>query len=321
MKAFRYEDPETGVRLEEIPIPEPKHGQALIKVQAAGLCHSDVHIIQGRGHSWIAKRPITLGHEVSGTIVKLGPGPSTVQVGDRVAVAIPSHPVEKASWETAIGLGYDGGYGQFVLGHLEFLVKIPDNVSFEQAAVATDSIATAYHAVAATAGADQSSTVAILGIGGLGMNAVTIAALRGAKVYGIDLNMAKFEEAKRCGASACAATLKEFADVKFDIIIDFVGVTSTVQSAISSVKNGGTVVLVGLGATSVEIRTTSFVTRSITLKASIGASKEDLQEVLNLLSTGHLRPNLIEIPFEDIPKGLQRLDGGEVNGRLFTRPN
>lgn len=321
MKAFRYEDPETGVWLEEVPIPEPKQGQALIKVHAAGLCHSDVHIIHGRGHNWIAKRPITLGHEVSGTVVKLGPGPSTVQVGDRVAVAIPSHPVEQASWETAIGLGYDGGYGQFVLGHLEFLVKIPDNVSFEQAAVATDSISTAYHAVAATAGADQSSTVAILGIGGLGMNAVKIAALRGAKVYGIDLNTAKFEEAKRCGATACAAALKEFADVKFDIIIDFVGVTQTVQSAISSVKNGGTVVLVGLGASSVEIKTTSFVTRSITLKASIGASKEDLQEVLNLLSTGHLRPNLIEIPFEDIPKGLQRLESGEVNGRLFTRPN
>ncbi|RSM05050.1 hypothetical protein CEP52_006484 [Fusarium oligoseptatum] len=215
MQSFQYGGPDSPFQLRTVPIPEPKQGQALISVKAAGLCHTDAHYVDGHGIEMLPSLPITLGHEVAGTVVKVGSEPSPVQVGDRVVVALVAHPVEKATRATTIGLGYDGGYSEYALAHYEHLVKIPDDVSFPQAAVATDSISTAYHAAVVTAGVTKSSTVAIIGVGGLGLNAVAISVLQGAKVYGIDINEEKYDDAKRLGAVACAPTLGSFPDVAF----------------------------------------------------------------------------------------------------------
>lgn len=322
MHAFRFNDVSTGLELKDIPIPEPEPGQALIAVKAVGLCHSDANLIHGVGHQWLRNRPITLGHEVAGTIVNIGPGQSesAFQVGNRVAVAIATHPLSKRNWDTAIGIGSDGGYAEFALAYIDHLVRIPDGVTFGQAAVATDSIATAYHATLSSAAVTSSSTVAIIGIGGLGMNAVAIAALEGAKVYGVDLNTDKFDLAKKQGAFACGSSLQTFSEVKFDAVIDCVGIAGTIQSAISSVKEGGTVVLVGLGASKAELLVGEIITRNISVVGSIGASVDDLLQVLTLIETGKLRPNIEEIPFLHIAQGLDNLGKGKVQSRLFACP-
>ncbi|KAL1625917.1 hypothetical protein SLS56_007156 [Neofusicoccum ribis] len=321
MKAFRFEDSPTGIRLQNVPIPDPSAGQVLIAVEAAGICHSDVYIIKGHGKSWAQPRPITLGHEVAGTIAKLGPGPSPFRIGDRVAIALISHPVGAGSWEETVGLGYDGGYAEYALAFQKHLVRIPDGVSFAQAAVATDSIATAYHAVVTEAKVTASSTIAIIGLGGLGLNGVTFAALQGAKVYGIDVNEDKFEDAKYFGAIDCAKTLDKFSDIVFDAIVDFAGVGSTTASAISAVKEGGCVVLVGLGAASIHLDPTQLVTRMVTLQGSLGASLDELRTVLDLIASGSITPKLQEIPFEQLPHGLQLLEKNEAQGRLFLSPD
>ncbi|KAH9987953.1 GroES-like protein [Xylariaceae sp. FL0662B] len=320
MKSFRFHGLESGIKLDNIPVPEPKEGQVLIAVEAAGLCRSDAHILHGLGTNTLGALPITLGHEVAGTVVKLGPGSSPVQVGDRVSVALIAHPPAAANWMKTVGLGCDGGYGEFVLAHNELLVKIPDGVTFPQAAVATDAIATSYHAVMAAGKVTKTSTVAIIGIGGLGLNAVAISALQGAKVYVIDVNTAKYEDAKRLGAVGCGPTLGTFADVVFDVIIDFVGTTSTVMAAVAAVKPVGSIVLVGLDSENLEIRSIPLVVKSISLKASFGSSKDELQQILDLIAEGKLSPKLTEIPFEDIPKGLEALNEGKVDGRLYTNP-
>jgi propanol-preferring alcohol dehydrogenase len=321
MQAFQYGGPESPFQLRNVPIPEPGQGQALISVKAAGLCHTDAHYVDGHGIEMLPSLPITLGHEVAGTVVKVGSEPSPVQIGDRVVVALVAHPVEKATRATTIGLGYDGGYGEFAIAHYEHLVKIPDGVTFPQAAVATDSISTAYHAAVVTAGVTKSSTVAIIGVGGLGLNAVAISVLQGAKVYGIDINEDKYDDAKRLGAVACAPSLGSFPDVAFDAVIDFVGLTPTISAAISSVKKGGTVVMVGLNGGNVEVSSMLLVTKSISLKGSFGAAKEELLEVLNLIASGKLTPKLTEIPFKDVPKGLEDIKKNKAEGRLFVRPS
>ncbi|GME64938.1 alcohol dehydrogenase [Neofusicoccum parvum] len=320
MKAFRFGDILTGLELRDIPVPRPGYGQSLISVKAAGLCHSDAHIVKGQGDSWVQRRPITLGHEVSGTIVELGAGPSPFNIGDRVAVGLQAQPVASANWAEAIGLGYDGGYAEFAIAHYKHLVKIPENVTFAQAAVATDSILTAYHAVTVSAGVTKSSVVGIIGLGGLGLNGVIISALQGAEVYGVDVNTAQFDEAKRCGATKCATSLDDFSGVSFDVIIDFTGVGTTTAAAVSAVKISGTVVLVGLGASTVPIPSSPFVTRDVTLRASLGGSVEDLETILGLIASGAISPKVEEIPFEDIPKGLERLEKNQVKGRLFACP-
>jgi propanol-preferring alcohol dehydrogenase len=321
MQSFRYNGLNSPFQLESLPIPEPGQGQALIAVKAAGLCHTDAHYVDGHGIEMLPSIPITLGHEVAGTVVKLGSGPSPVQVGDRVAVALVAHPVEKATRATTIGLGYDGGYSEYALAYYEHLVKIPDGVTFPQAAVATDSISTAYHATVVTAGVTRSTTVAVIGIGGLGLNAVAISVLPGAQVYGIDVNKAKYDDAKRLGAVACSATLGSFPHVVFDVVVDFVGSTSTIAAAISSVRKGGTVVMVGLDGKNLEVSSVLLVTKSVSLKGSFGSAKEELMEVLSLIASGKISPKLTEIPFEQVSKGLEDIKKNKVDGRLFVRPS
>ncbi|PSN65732.1 GroES-like protein [Corynespora cassiicola Philippines] len=320
MNAFRFSDISTGLELQTVPIPEPSPSEALIRVEAAGLCHSDTHVLHGGGAAWMRKLPITLGHEIAGTITKLG-GPSTFNIGDRVAVACIGHPVETRDFNKAPGVGCDGGYAQYVVAPLENLVMIPDGVSFAQAAVATDSVATAYHAVVSEGGVRPSSTVAIIGLGGLGLNGVAIAAAEGARVYGIDINESKFEHARSVGAISCATDISLLSSYAFDVIIDFAGAQATVEAAVAAVRPGGTVVLVGLASEKVTFTTTELVTKNIALRGSTSASVQELQEVLQLIAKGVLRPQMEQLPFNDIPGALERLGTNEVEGRLYVMPN
>ncbi|KAG8161493.1 hypothetical protein KVR01_008480 [Diaporthe batatas] len=322
MKAYRFLGAEEGMALHEVPVPTPGPGHALIQVKAAGLCHSDTHVLHGGGAAWMCKLPITLGHEIAGVITALGDGPSSssLKVGDRVAVACVGHPIQERNFQEALGVGCDGGYADYAVAPLKNLVKLPDSVSFVAAAVATDSIATAYHAVVAEGQVSKSATVAVIGLGGLGLNGVAIAALRGARVFGVDINTDKFEQARAVGAVDCATSLAQFKDETFDVILDFAGAQPTVEAAVSTVRPGGCVVLVGLAAQKIQITTTSLVTNNVSLRGSTSASVQEFSEVLDLLASGSLEPCVEEIPFEDIPKGLEMLGRGEVNGRLYTIP-
>ncbi|WYZ35439.1 hypothetical protein EsH8_X_000086 [Colletotrichum jinshuiense] len=323
MRAFRFLGPDQGLVLQDLPIPTPGTGQALIRVEAAGLCHSDTHVLHGGGAAWMCALPVTLGHEIAGVITKLGDQtPSSVpfKVGDRVAVACVGHPIQERNFQEALGVGCDGGYAEYTLAPLKNLVKLPDGVSFAQGAVATDSIATAYHAVVAEGRVSGSHTVAVIGLGGLGLNGVAIAALRGARVFGVDINEAKFEQARALGAVDCAVSLASFSGETFDVVLDFAGAQQTVEAAVSAVRPGGCVVLVGLASQTVQITTTSLVTQNVSLKGSTSASIQEFQEVLELLSSGALKPFIKEIPFENVPESLEMLGAGEVNSRLYTIP-
>ncbi|KAK7903565.1 hypothetical protein LTR67_001585 [Exophiala xenobiotica] len=321
MKAYQYENAKTGLQLKDVPIPEPLAGQALLRVEAAGLCHSDVHIMRGHGDAWLSKKPITLGHEVAGTVTKLGPGVTNVRVGDRVACGLTPEPVAITGFGKAPGLGLDGGYAEYLIMWASVLVVIPEAVSFAQAAVAVDSIATAYHAVKTEGEVRAGTTVAIVGLGGLGINGVRIAALQGAVVYGIDIDTKKFEDAMRQGAHACYQSLEELSSVSLDVVVDFAGVGSTTRAAITSVKPTGRVVLVGLGVEKMELSTHELVTRGVDLRGSLGAVDVEYREVLDLIANGSINPVLEEIPFTSVVEGLHRLERNEGAGRLFTRPN
>lgn len=321
MNAFRFSGTSSGLELHTVPIPEPSASEALIRVEAAGLCHSDTHVLHGGGAAWMCKLPITLGHEIAGTIAKLGSPSSVFHVGDGVAVACVGHPIETRDFNEAPGVGRDGGYAQYVTAPLENLIMIPDGVSFAQAAVATDSVTTAYHAIISEGGVGPSSTVGIIGLGGLGLNGVAIAAAKGACVYGIDINESKFERAASLGATSCAINLLQFSNQSFDVIVDFAGAQATVEAALAAVRPGGRVVLVGLASDKITFTTTELVTKNISLRGSTSASMQELREVLRLIAEGVLTPQIEQLPFDEIPKGLERLGTNEVAGRLYAMPN
>ncbi|KAK2033521.1 NAD-dependent alcohol dehydrogenase [Colletotrichum zoysiae] len=309
MLAFQYESPKEGLQLRNIPIPEPGPGSVQIH------CHLT------KGHDAVlVKKPITLGHEVSGIITTIGPNVVGYRPGDRVTVSLLAYPLSLnvRGWAMTIGLGFDGGYAEYAVAPVSRLVGIPDGVTFSQAAVATDAMATAYHAVIIEAGICPGATVGIVGIGGLGMQGLGFAALKGATVYGIDITDSKFARAKQIGARECFRSLEEAGHVVFDVIVDFVGTKETTRSALERVREGGKVVLVGLAAGNMTISSAKLVTRSISLVGSFGASEADLKDVLELLSKKEIEPELEEIPFADIPAGLKALDKGEVQGRLWA---
>ncbi|RSL40168.1 hypothetical protein CEP53_013551 [Fusarium sp. AF-6] len=302
MKAWQFLGPDQGLQLQDLPIPKPGRGDALIEVMAAGLCHSDTHVLHGGGAAWMCALPIVLGHEVAGVIIEVGESEShTFRVGDRVAVACTGHPIEERNFQEAIGVGRDGGYAEYTVAPIKNLVHLPDSVSFANAAVATDSIATAYHAVVSEGLVTYSSTVAILGLGGLGLNGVAIAALRAKELSAID----------------CATSLEHFSNVRFDVVIDFAGAQQTISAAMSTVRPGGTVVVVGLASETVQFTTTDLVTKNIALRGSTSASLDEFHEVVLLLESGSLKPQIKQIPFDDVHNGLEMLGSGQVAGRFL----
>ncbi|WYZ39962.1 hypothetical protein EsH8_IV_000303 [Colletotrichum jinshuiense] len=318
MQAFQLTS-KGSLDLRKIPIPKPGPGQVQIQVKAAGLCHSDCHII--KENNPVFKKPLTLGHEVAGLITAVGPDVVDYCPGDRVAVALLAYPIKIRDLNMAIGLGFDGGYAGYALAPVARLVRIPDDVPFSQAAVATDAMATAYHAVVIEAGVNPDMTIGIIGIGGLGMSGLGFAALKGANVYGIDIVDSKFKEAKRLGAQGCFKSVHEAKDVAFDVIVDFAGTETTTTSALECVKEGGKVVVVGLASANFTIGSYALVGCSTTLVGSFGASEDDLKNVFELLANKSIEPELREIHFADIPAGLEALDKGGVQGRLWADPS
>lgn len=317
MKAFRYVARGAPLEMVELPDPVPDPGWVVVDVEVAGLCHSDVHLIDGT-IDLSPSPPFTLGHEVAGVVSALGQGVSGYAVGDRVAVAIIAHPEVLVHY--APGVGVDGGYAERLVAHASTLVAVPDTVPAVQAAVATDSVASAYHAVRTEARVGAGEVVAVVGLGGLGLSGVRAGVIAGAEVYGVDVNPDAFEPARAAGARDCFTHLSALADLRPHAVIDFAGMGTTTSDAIDVVGRLGRVVVVGLGSKTTTFSTGALVSKSVELRGSYGASKEEYREVLGLVAEGRITSVVEEIPFADLNDGLDRIRHGKVRGRLVTRP-
>nr|RBQ86149.1 hypothetical protein FVER53263_12455 [Fusarium verticillioides] len=320
MKAFRYSSVESGMELIDAPIPEPGPEHVQIQVKAAGMCHSDCHLLKGHYDAWI-KIPLICGHEVAGIVTKVGSSVKDYRPGDRVACLIICQPVEEHDWAFAVGLGFDGGYAEYVAVPIKRVIKIPENVPFAQAAVAMDALATSYFAVMSKAGAKAGVTMGVIGLGGLGMAGLQFAIIAGATVYGFDLQKHKLEEGLKLGAAGCFGSVEELKEVTLDVIVDFAGVSVTTASAVTAVKPGGTVVVVGLGSETMTLPTQEVVLKSVTVAGTLGSDLSATKGVLRLLEEKRIDPILKEIPFLDIPKGLEEIEKEEVVGRLWADPS
>jgi alcohol dehydrogenase, propanol-preferring len=331
MKAFRFVRPGQPLAITDAAEPVAKPGWAVIDVEAAGMCHSDVHIVGGPGLPWLSRTPITLGHEVAGTIAAVGPGVTDFAVGDRVGVsATPGWDEHTRPFGPGTDLGQDGGsqpgvhvdggYAEQCMVRASRLVPIPDNVSFELAAVGTDALVAGYHNVRNTGQVKLGERVGIVGLGGLGMSGLRTAVLAGAQVYGVDIRDEVFADAYANGAIECFTDVAALKPLELDLIVDFAGVGTSTNEAIKAVRPRGRVVLVGLGRPEMTIDTTPFVISRIRLLTSQGVGKDDLVQVYRLLAAGELKPRLEEFAFTELPEALERLRNGGVVGRLFTRP-
>lgn len=310
MRAWMFHTTHQPFERVEIDEPTAGPGKVVIDVKAAGLCHSDVGILEDE--KWLAGMtpPVVPGHETAGVISEVGEGVTEWQVGDRVAV-----------WPMIGPFGYNvnGGWEDRAEADAEQLVRIPDGVSFEQAAVSTDAGMTSAGAVFGTGGATKGDKVGIIGFGGLGQVGARLAYLEGCEVYVAEVREEVWESARAAGAVEVARDISEFADRELDIIVDFAGFGTTTAAAIETVRFGGKVVQVGMGRLEATINTYALILGKVQLLGSMGGSKEDIAVVLKWMASGDLVPQITMIDFEEIADGIQMLHDGKVSGRLVAK--
>lgn len=297
----------------EVDIPVVGENEVLVRVKAAGICGSDVHGMDGSTGRRIP--PIIMGHEASGIIEATGPGVSEWKKGDRVT--FDSTIYNEEDWYTKKGmynlsdgrmvLGVsckefkrDGAYAEYVVVPQHILYRIPDNVSFTQAAM-VEPAAVALHAIKITP-LEKDDVVLVMGAGMVGMFVIQLLKILGFKcVIAIDTETDRLEKAKKSGAdfifksgndqiAKVVASLTNGRGV--DVVFEVVGISDTVNQSIELLRKGGTLTVIGNLSPKVEIPLQAVVTRQLRIQGSCAINGE-YEEVLGHISSGRLNVNII----------------------------
>jgi alcohol dehydrogenase, propanol-preferring len=319
----------------EVPTPEPGPEQVLVRLEASGLCHTDIHAWRG---DWPVKPtpPFIPGHEGVGIVEAVGANVSRVVVGQRVAMpwlgtacGTCQHCV--SGWETLCeaqqntGYSIDGGYAEYAVADARYVGLVPDGVDPIDAAPLTCAGVTTYKAVK-VAGTRSSDLVAVFGVGGLGHLAVQYAAIAGGTVIAVDLFDDKLAEAERLGATYTvnareqdvAAVIQELGGAD-QAIVTAVS-PRAFEAAFASLRRGGTMALVGLPADN-EMTLPIFETvlQGITVKGSIVGTRKDLEEVFELHRLGRTQVVRELRQLDSVNEDFAAVEAGEVTARLvFT---
>ncbi|CAI5757094.1 unnamed protein product [Candida verbasci] len=321
----------SGLNLKnDLPVPKPQPGELLLKIDAVGLCHSDLHVIyEGLdcGDNYV------MGHEIAGTVASLGDENVNFKVGDRVACVGPNacgvckfcrgakDNVCTDSWLNWFGLGYNGGYQQYLLvKRPRNLVRIPDNLSSENAAALTDAALTPYHAIK-LAKVNPATNCLIIGAGGLGINAIQIAKCFGAKVTVIDKKEPARQLASKMGADFVYESLPESCKPgSFGVCLDFVSIQSTFDLCQKYCEPKGIIVPVGLGAPKLSFNVGDLDLREINILGSFWGTSNDLEEVFQLAAEGKIKPIVQATELKKLPEFIDKLRKNEYEGRYVFKP-
>ncbi|MFJ9431263.1 zinc-binding dehydrogenase [Streptomyces sp. NPDC101490] len=254
MLAARLHVPTRTLRIEEVPKPAPGPGEVLVKVEAAGVCLSDVHLIDGTlTPLFLRDDTVTLGHEVSGTIAETGPGVTRWTPGQRVVLY--SGEVRDGIAYTR-GVDYDGGWAEYALSAEDALIELPASIPFDQGAIIPDAVSTPWGAITDTGAVKPAEAVGVWGVGGLGVHAVQLLRAVGAyPVVAVDPNPTARERALAQGADlALDSADPELAErigratggAGLAAAFDFAGVPAVREQALTVLAPKGRLVLVGL---------------------------------------------------------------------------
>src|SRR6266487_4447162 len=298
MKAAVVHEFTSPLQLEEVPRPQAGPEQIIVKIEASGLCHTDIHAAHG---DWPIKPklPFIPGHEGVGIVEMVGPGVTEVKEGDRVAIpwlgyACGTCEYCVSGWETLrekqLNTGYflNGGHAEYAKAFAKYVAKVPSGVNPFEAAPLTCAGVTTYKAVKVS-GARPTDLVAIFGIGGLGHLALQYAKIAGASVVAVDLFDEKLAMAKELGAAYTvnarqedpAAAIKALGGA--DVAISLAVSPKAFEQAYGSLRRGGTLVFVGLPADNhIQLPIFETVLNGTKVLGSIVGTRIDLQEVFEL---------------------------------------
>jgi 2-desacetyl-2-hydroxyethyl bacteriochlorophyllide A dehydrogenase len=336
VRAARFYKVGEPLKLEDVQRPEIGDSDILLNVKAAGMCHSDIHVIDG---VIAAAPPVTLGHEIAGEVEEVGTDVKDFKRGEKALVHFLS-PCGRCYYclegngticenlfiRPGYGFSADGGYAEYCKVDAERLVHLPD-IPLDFAATLGCAGITAYHAINSIGKVGLADTVAIYGVGGVGMYALQLAKLSGAKVIAIGRNEEKLKMAESLGADYAvnASTSKIRDEVRkitngrgVDIMIDFVVSDESIKNSSSSLANGGKIVLVGVSNKPISLNPQIFVLKEFSLYGSLVGNKNELSELVDLAKNGRLKSIVTKkFALDDINNALESLRNGEILGRGY----
>lgn len=320
------------LEIKDVPKPTVNSNQALIRIHACGVCHTDLHAAHG---DWPVKPklPIIPGHEGVGVVVEIGEGVTHLKVGDRVGIPWLYSACGHCEYcltgrETLCkdqhnaGYSVDGSYAEYCLANANYVVKIPDNISFVDAAPLFCAGVTTYKALKVS-NIKPGDWVAIFGIGGLGHLAVQYAKAMGLKIIAVDTHDEKLHLAKDLGADLVINPIIEDAAEFIQREVD--GVHASICTAVSkhafdqayrSVRRGGSCVAVGLPPENMEIPIFDTVLNAVNVVGSIVGTRKDLQETLQFAAEGKIKSIIETRKLEEINEIFDEMIKGQINGRI-----
>ncbi|KPG87672.1 NAD(P)-dependent alcohol dehydrogenase [Frigoribacterium sp. RIT-PI-h] len=347
MKALQYTQVGQHPEVVEIEKPSPGPGQVLLKVTAAGVCHSDEYVMSLSEEDYTAQGyplPLTLGHEGAGVVAELGEGVEHLQVGDAVAVYGPwgcgrCHQCAQGKENYCVnaaaegikppGLGAPGSMAEYmIVDDPRHLVPLGDLDPVENVSL-TDAGLTPYHAIKTSLPKLGAGTYAVvIGTGGLGHVGIQILrALSGAQIIALDVTDEKLELAKHVGAHHTVISDEHAADAIREItgglgvqaVFDFVGAKPTMATAVAVAAADADVTIVGIGGGTVELGFGT-VGYDVAVRIPYWGSRSELIEVLDLARAGQIEVATQRYSLDDGPKAYEALAAGTVRGRAVIVP-
>ena len=320
------------LQIREVPIPDPRSGEVLVEVVASGVCHTDLHAADG---DWPVKPtlPFIPGHEGAGVVAKVGVGVKHLKEGDRVGIAWLHSACGHCEfcltgWETLCktqdmsGYSVNGSFAEFALGQADYLGRIPDKLSFMDAAPILCAGVTTYKGLKQTE-VRPGEWVVISGVGGLGHVAVQYAKAMGLHVAAIDIGPEKLQLARTLGAEITVNAKHE--DPVTVIQKEIGGAHGALVTAVSlpafkqalrMLRRGGTCVLNGLPPGEFPVSIFDLVLNGQTVRGSIVGTRKDLEEALQFAAEGKVEATIEKQPLGSINDVFDRLRKGKVNGRV-----
>lgn len=332
MRAAVIEEFKQPLVVRDTEVPVPDGDEILIKVEACGVCHSDLSIADG---DWpqlkrLIKKPLIPGHEVVGRVVKRGDKVQHLDAGDRVGVAwlhwscgaceLCKEGLENlCPNQTITGASVDGGYAEYIKAKASHAIKVPERLDPSEAAPLFCAGVTVYRAVK-NSGVQPGQRLAVFGVGGLGHLAVQIAKTFGAKVIAVDIAADKLDLAKSLGADQTinAATDDALKTLRGIGGVHAAIVTSSAKAAYTQafygVRAAGSLMVVGLP--SEEISFPAILMREIKIRSVATGTRDDLRETLNLAAAGKIRCLTETTGLEEINHVLDQMRHGQIRGRV-----
>lgn len=339
MEAARYYGPASPLVLERLPVPEPGPAEALVRVLAAGVCHTELQLLSGTLNPGVV--PVTLGHEVVGEVVAAGAGVVGLLPGDRVLVYYYA-PCGECGWCEAgeeqlcpnlgpqIGFSADGGFAEYLRIPGRSLVPLPKGLDPAEAAPLGCSAATALHAVRAVAQVQPGETVLVYGIGAVGLALVQLARLAGASVFAVGRSPDKLALARELGAEltlnareqdVVAEALRATGSEGVDVVFEAVGSAETMANSVALLRRRGRLIFVGYGEDRFPLNPLHLVLKELQVRGSLGNTRAELGETLRLAAEGKLRTSVERcLPLERANEALEVLRRAEVVGRIVLEP-